>query len=700
MRVLRIFPGWRRIAIAVAGILVIAVTAAFVLRERIERIAYAELIHSATGYDVTIDGVDRGGGELVLSGVQARSRGGAVGVTIPRVEVVTYPGERISIVLERPQLALLVDRWRGDERSTLFGGLERLRTEQKEPRIETTVRDGTLTVARGAVPEPAAEFSGVDGSFVHGGSGSYTLNVALADGASRYPIAGTIAFDPDGGVSARWDAAILPLAPLAGVLPPDSPVHVDAGWLEDVSVSYGPASPLRFKGTIEGADVSVQAAAFHRIANLHGDLQLGERSLGSNKIEATLDGIPFEFSGEVGDLHSRIGWITEGTPDLARLGRLMFAVLDQPKLQSLRLESTAPGVAFAQYSITTENGPLAVNALMVDPREPTLRFDTAIAEDHIISNGERTSAMGVRTHAIAGVNGDYFDIGRTYEPQGMLIRSGELLRGPTDRYALIIRRDGTVAFAQFRMVGTATTAHGAFPVTQFNNWPAGDVTVITPDFGKVLPAWPGITFAELRQLSAPGHYVVERVVPMTTAIPIAFGLAFGPRLKGTLPKPGDRITLTYKLDPPADGAIAGIGGGPLLLKDGAWYEDPHAPAPDERDVRWPVIALARLADDTLLLVAVDGRHPETSIGMTRPEFAEMLQRLGANDAMALDSGGSVTLVARVPGDENVSVRNRPSDSSYERWVSDGLFLYSSAPPPEIVAPRLATTPAPEGRPTP
>jgi hypothetical protein len=68
--------------------------------------------------------------------------------------------------------------------------------------------------------------------------------------------------------------------------------------------------------------------------------------------------------------------------------------------------------------------------------------------------------------------------------------------------------------------------------------------------------------------------------------------------------------------------------------------------------------------------------------------------------MALDSGGSVTLVARVPGDENVSVRNRPSDSSYERWVSDGLFLYSSAPPPEIVAPRLATTPAPEGRPTP
>ena len=107
-----------------------------------------------------------------------------------------------------------------------------------------------------------------------------------------------------------------------------------------------------------------------------------------------------------------------------------------------------------------------------------------------------------------------------------------------------------------------------------------------------------------------------------------------------------------------------------------------------------MIALAHLSDDLLLLVAVDGRHPERSIGMTRPEFASLLQRFGALDAMALDSGGSVTLVSRAPGDENVSVRNQPSDHSDERWVSDGLFLYSSAPPPEIVVPRAATTPVP------
>jgi exopolysaccharide biosynthesis protein len=113
-----------------------------------------------------------------------------------------------------------------------------------------------------------------------------------------------------------------------------------------------------------------------------------------------------------------------------------------------------------------------------------------------------------------------------------------------------------------------------------------------------------------------------------------------------------------------------------------------------------VVALARQADDHLLLVAVDGRHPERSVGMMRPEFADLLIRFGVTDAMALDSGGSVTMVSRAPGDAHVTVRNVPSDHSAERWVSDALFLYSSAPQPSLVPLASLATPAPEARPTP
>ena len=125
-----------------------------------------------------------------------------------------------------------------------------------------------------------------------------------------------------------------------------------------------------------------------------------------------------------------------------------------------------------------------------------------------------------------------------------------------------------------------------------------------------------------------------------------------------------------------------------MLKDGQWFEDPRAPAPEERNVQWPVIAIGTTPENTLLLAAVDGRHPERSIGMRRPEFAELLQRFGVLDAMALDSGGSVTMVSRAPGDAGVTVRNVPSDDSYERYVADGLFVYSSAPPGTLVVPRL------------
>jgi exopolysaccharide biosynthesis protein len=132
-----------------------------------------------------------------------------------------------------------------------------------------------------------------------------------------------------------------------------------------------------------------------------------------------------------------------------------------------------------------------------------------------------------------------------------------------------------------------------------------------------------------------------------------------------------------------------------LLKDGVWYEDRHAPAPDERNVQWPVVAIGNMPDGTLMFAAVDGRHPERSIGMTRPEFGELLRGYGMLDAMALDSGGSVTLVSRAPGNRAVTVRNVPSDFSEERYVTDGLFVYSTAPLGTIV-----TSPRPHVEPTP
>jgi hypothetical protein len=242
-----------------------------------------------------------------------------------------------------------------------------------------------------------------------------------------------------------------------------------------------------------------------------------------------------------------------------------------------------------------------------------------------------------------------------------------------------------VTFTEFHLAGTVETGGRRYPVTQVNTWPPGDATVITPDYGAVLKPDPAATFVRLEPVDAArGIFRATSVESAAAGLPVSFGVGLGPLAHGVRPHPGDQFVLHYALAPQVPGAVAGIGGGPILLRDGQWYEDPHAPAPDERDVRWPVVALGALPDGLLLFAAVDGRHPERAVGMTRPEFADLLRSFGVSDAMALDSGGSVTLVARAPGAQLATVRNTPSDDSAERYVSDALLVFSTAPPDAIV----------------
>jgi hypothetical protein len=81
---------------------------------------------------------------------------------------------------------------------------------------------------------------------------------------------------------------------------------------------------------------------------------------------------------------------------------------------------------------------------------------------------------------------------------------------------------------------------------------------------------------------------------------------------------------------------------------------------------------AGIRDNTLVLVAVDGRHPGYSEGMTLDEFARLFVELGCHDAVNLDGGGSTTMVVRG------ETMNVPS-GGIERAVVNGLAVLSVAP---------------------
>jgi exopolysaccharide biosynthesis protein len=669
---------------------VTALLAYVAARGTIERTVFVREFARASGLAIGVDRLEHDGETYVATGFHARTPGGAALIDAARARI-QQDAASYHVVLDRAHITFAPDRFRGDE-----PGASRA-AAAADGTLTLEMHDATLTVVAGNVPVPLVHFDAIAGTFESGPDGTrYDVTGDLDDGAARYPIAGRSDIESDGSATHVWSAPILPLLPIASLVATGAATRPLGGWLENVDVRAGAA----LHASLQLDDTTV-ALGTHAVTELHGALTFDGDGVGSRALAGRLDDVPFEAAGEVHDLPRNGAWLRDGSNDLRALAQLTENVAAEPRLRSVRVEATAPGLAFAQYGLQTDHGPLAVSVLSIDPHEPTLHFDTALAEDHVISGGERTSAMGVRTGAVAGVNGDYFDIGRTYQPQGMLVKSGMLLRGPTDRAALSIDRNKNVTFSEFHMHGTVRTPHGTMPVTEFNDWPPGYVSVITPDYGRTLRGIGDATFVALEPEGTGGdRYRVTKVVPPGGGLDVAFGIAIGTRVHVPIPHVGETIELSYATDPGTASAFAAIGGGPILVRDGAWYEDPHAPAPDERNYRWPVVALARQHDGRLVLVAVDGRHPERSVGATRPEFAAILLRLGATDAMALDSGGSVTLVSRAPGDRNVSVRNVPSDNSDERWISDGLFLYSSAPEPSIVVPGQAPTPRPETRPSP
>ncbi|MBV9868232.1 MAG: phosphodiester glycosidase family protein [Abitibacteriaceae bacterium] len=114
-----------------------------------------------------------------------------------------------------------------------------------------------------------------------------------------------------------------------------------------------------------------------------------------------------------------------------------------------------------------------------------------------------------------------------------------------------------------------------------------------------------------------------------------------------------------------------IGGGPILVQDGqvkiTYDEEAFFGSGFESGKPYPRTAVGYTASHHLILFVVGGKRPAYSRGLTLPELAEEMRRLGCVAAMNLDGGGSTTLVV------NETVLNQPSDGT-ERRVTSALTV--------------------------
>ena len=115
-----------------------------------------------------------------------------------------------------------------------------------------------------------------------------------------------------------------------------------------------------------------------------------------------------------------------------------------------------------------------------------------------------------------------------------------------------------------------------------------------------------------------------------------------------------------------------IGGfGEFVVKDGQVVGS--AAASDA-----PRTSVGITATGRVVLMCIDGRQAPFSSGASLQDVGYIMKEAGCVVAINLDGGGSTTFVARQPGDEELTIMNRPSDG-YPRNVSTNLLIYSTAP---------------------
>jgi len=321
-------------------------------------------------------------------------------------------------------------------------------------------------------------------------------------------------------------------------------------------------------------------------------------------------------------------------------------------------------------------GPFWFGGVVITPGA-NVSLVPALANGRVVGR-ERTSAIARRNGAIAAVNGGFFH--PDGDPAGCLMIGGELISEPIpERTCMGITRDGGILFDRLRFEGSVSSGEASLPLDGINRARRdGEAILYTPRYHTSTLTDPNGAEAVIV------GGVVQEVLDGrgNSAIPPAGYVlsGSGPKRRWILEnlRPGAVVNLSFRFlptsgDPRWTGVVHMVGGGPRLLAGGQ-YVGGEGFADQFTRRRHPRTAVGLTRTGRILLLVVDGRQPDHSLGMTLPELAALLFRLGATDALNLDGGGSSTLV--VGG----RVVNSPSDETGERPVADALLVLPVGPP--------------------
>jgi hypothetical protein len=375
-----------------------------------------------------------------------------------------------------------------------------------------------------------------------------------------------------------------------------------------------------------------------------------------------------------------------------------------PTTAPTQAEVVGSGVTYRDFTRATTRGTVHGHLLEVDLANPFVSVD--LLTPGAVAARAPISRQADDRGAVAAVNGDFFNISNTQlgvavtgASVGPAIADGRDLKaavpgrqrfgpglppGTSTQDVIGVGTDRIGRLARVPLEGKAFTDHGAFTVDGFNQYavPVNGIGVFNSDWGAV--SRKRSTCGTDTNRSAPcsadtyevtvrrGRVAQTATEPGAGAIPGDTVVLVG-REQGAVTLRelhlGDPVHVDYDLAANVVVPFKFAVGGYPILRDGQPLAGLDATTAAVR-------TSAGVSPDgrRLYLMAVDG----TSLGLTIQDLALTMQDFGAAAAVNLDGGGSSTLVARGPGESQVTVRNHPSGGA-ERSVPNGIGVFSQLP---------------------
>jgi hypothetical protein len=357
------------------------------------------------------------------------------------------------------------------------------------------------------------------------------------------------------------------------------------------------------------------------------------------------------------------------------------------------------GVSYQNDRVASE--PWSIHIAKMDRRDPTLEVHSMLARRTVLglsTLSEQILALpaGMGT-PLAGVNGDMYQRENSAypgDPRGLQIVEGELVSAPATSAAFWADAAGefhaTNVLSEFKV----TWPEGqSFPFGLNEDRRNNNMVLFTPALGRAtrtrggkefilekanqgpwLPLRVGETYtAKVREIRDTGNSRLEADIMV-----LSVGELLASKRPATLP--GAVLKLSTDTLPALTGAKLAIGGGSVVTLGGKMIpiEKPAGGRfVDNYSIRSMYERHPRSAlgwnKTHFFLIEVDGRQRGLSVGMTLEELGQYMAKLGCDQAMSLDGGGSSTFWYRG------RVMNSPCDGT-ERPVANGLVVVRRVKP--------------------